>query len=260
MPIASARNAASGSRTASSVMSGGPLPPAQPFLARSWSRRAWPTSTRSPMTTMSANSAIGASGSAIDRHDRRCGLHPDLVLDRAADAHREVQLGLDDLAGLADLLRVRDPARVDRGARGADGPAELRCEVIEQGEALRAADPATAGHDDPGVVDRGGRALGRDPVDDRDGRLGQFATGRSPTSTDPGAAAGSAVTVFGRIVTIPRPLGQGALGHELAAEHAVRSPPAPGRHPTGRPRWRAPPGRSAPRARPRGHGPPGLRP
>src|SRR3954468_471393 len=53
---------------------------------------------------------------AVDRDDRGRGLHPDLVLDRARDAHRQVELWLRNLARLADLRGVRDPARIDRGA------------------------------------------------------------------------------------------------------------------------------------------------
>ena len=51
---------------------------------------------------------------------------------------REVQLRLDDLAGLADLLAVRDPARVDGRARRADGAAERRGELLDELEAVRA--------------------------------------------------------------------------------------------------------------------------
>ncbi len=47
---------------------------------------------------------------AVDGDDRLGGLHPDLVLDGPADAQGQVQLRLDDLAGLADLLAVGDPA------------------------------------------------------------------------------------------------------------------------------------------------------
>src|SRR5947209_767563 len=46
-------------------------------------------------------------GVLVDRDDVLRGLHPDLVLDRAGDPGREVQLGRDRLAGLPDLGRVR---------------------------------------------------------------------------------------------------------------------------------------------------------
>src|SRR5207237_532844 len=42
----------------------------------------------------------------VDRDDHVGVLHADLVLDRARDADRDVQLRRDALAGLADLVRV----------------------------------------------------------------------------------------------------------------------------------------------------------
>src|SRR4051794_5378836 len=64
-------------------------------------------------------------GVAVHGDDRIRGLHPHLVLDRAGHAEGEVELRLDDLAGLPDLLAVRDPARVDGGTRRTDDAAEL---------------------------------------------------------------------------------------------------------------------------------------
>ena len=60
----------------------------------------------------------------VDRDDHVRALHADLVLDRAGDAERDVELRRHDLARLPDLRRVRVPARVDDGARRADGAAE----------------------------------------------------------------------------------------------------------------------------------------
>src|SRR6185437_10375495 len=55
----------------------------------------------------------------VDRQDVLRVLHPDLVLDRAGDARREVQLRRNRLAGLTDLGRVGVPARIDhRAGRG----------------------------------------------------------------------------------------------------------------------------------------------
>ena len=63
----------------------------------------------------------------VDRDDVLRGLHADLVLDRARDARREVQLRRDGLARLADLRRVRVPAGVDdRAGRGDGGVAAER--------------------------------------------------------------------------------------------------------------------------------------
>ena len=82
---------------------------------------------RSPTTNRSATSADRGVRVAVDDDDRLGGLHPDPVLHRARDAQPEVQRGLDDLAGLADLARVRDPAGVDGGPRRADHAAQLGC-------------------------------------------------------------------------------------------------------------------------------------
>ena len=85
---------------------------------------------------------------------------------------REVQLGLDDLAGLADLLAVRDPARIDRGPGRADRAAERLGELLDDPEAIRAADAAATGDDDPRLLDRRRRTGLADPVHDADGRQG----------------------------------------------------------------------------------------
>src|SRR3954453_764239 len=60
----------------------------------------------------------------VDRDDVLGVLHADLVLDRAGDAGRQVQLRRDRLAGLADLGGVGIPAGVDHRAGGGDGAAE----------------------------------------------------------------------------------------------------------------------------------------
>ena len=48
-------------------------------------------------------------GVPVDGDDRARRLDADLVLDRAADAARDVERRLDDLARLADLLAIGDP-------------------------------------------------------------------------------------------------------------------------------------------------------
>src|SRR3954452_24949522 len=91
----------------------------------------------------------------VDRHDVLRGLHADLVLDRAGDARREVQLRRDGLARLADLRRVRVRAGVDDRAGRGDGAvaAERLGQLLELVEALGLAEPATAGDEDVGVLD-----------------------------------------------------------------------------------------------------------
>src|SRR4029079_18017105 len=108
----------------------------------------------------------------VDGDDRLGGLHPDLVLDRAADAERKVQLWFHDLAGLADLLRVGDPAGVDGRPGRADGPAQRLRELLDELEPVRAPDAAAARDDDPRLLDRGGGAGLLEAVDDLD--LGQL--------------------------------------------------------------------------------------
>ena len=68
----------------------------------------------------------------VDGDDDLRILHPREVLDRARNADRDIDVGGDDLAGLADLIIVRRIARIDRGARCADRGAELVGERIEQ--------------------------------------------------------------------------------------------------------------------------------
>src|SRR4051794_25281894 len=91
----------------------------------------------------------------VDRDDVLRGLHADLVLDRARDAGREVELRRDGLARLADLPGVRVPAGVDHRAGGRHGgvAAEGAGQRLELLEALGLAEAAAAGHEDLGVLD-----------------------------------------------------------------------------------------------------------
>src|SRR4051812_38661078 len=92
-------------------------------------------------------------GVLVDRHDVLRGLHADLVLDRAGDPGREVELRRDGLPRLADLGGVRVPARVDHRAGGGDRAAERPRQLLERLEAVRVAEAAAAGHEDVGVLD-----------------------------------------------------------------------------------------------------------
>ena len=49
----------------------------------------------------------------VDRDDVLGALHTDHVLRRTGDAGGDVDVRLDDLAGLADLVAVRNPAGID---------------------------------------------------------------------------------------------------------------------------------------------------
>src|SRR4029077_9319963 len=77
-----------------------------------------------------------------------------LVLDCTGDPAGNVELRRDGLAGLADLGRVRVPARVDDRARRGDRASERLRELLDQREVFWAAEPATPGDDDVGVLDR----------------------------------------------------------------------------------------------------------
>src|SRR5207248_4782288 len=90
----------------------------------------------------------------VDRDDRVRALHADLVLDRAGDAERDVELRRDGLAGLPDLRGVRIPARVDDGTGRAYRAAERARELLREREALGRAEAAATGDDDLRVLDR----------------------------------------------------------------------------------------------------------
>src|SRR3954451_4096154 len=89
----------------------------------------------------------------VDRDDVLRRLHADLVLDGARDAGRQVQLRRDALAGLADLRRVRVPARVDDRAGRRDGAAQGVGQLLAELEALGLAQAASARYENLGVLD-----------------------------------------------------------------------------------------------------------
>src|SRR5439155_2518832 len=81
----------------------------------------------------------------VDRDDAVGPLDPDDVLRRAADADRDVDIGLDGLARLADLHPERRPPRVDDRTRRADGGAADRArELAQEREVARLAQAASA--------------------------------------------------------------------------------------------------------------------
>src|SRR4029079_19034803 len=72
----------------------------------------------------------------VDGDDDLRVLHAGQVLDGARNADRNIEIGSDDLAGLADLIVVRHEARIDRRARRANGSAELVGDLVEHMEVL----------------------------------------------------------------------------------------------------------------------------
>ena len=70
-------------------------------------------------------------GILVDGDDDFRFLHPGQMLDGAGDADREVELWRDDLAGLANLVVIRDKTGVDRSAGCTKGGTELVGERFE---------------------------------------------------------------------------------------------------------------------------------
>ena len=77
-----------------------------------------------------------------DAEDRRLGIlvdgddvlrrrHPGEMLDRAGDARGDVEIRTDHASGLADLMLVIDPSRIDRRARCADRAADGVREIAD---------------------------------------------------------------------------------------------------------------------------------
>ena len=137
-----------------------------------------------------------------DRHDPLRALHADQVLERAADPGADVDLGLHGLAGLPDLVAVRDPAGVDGRARGADrGVPDRRRQLVELLERVRAAQPSTAGDDDLRALELAGRS--RPPRVARPARPSSARRGRPPSTSTTSAVPpdGSAANDCGRTIT-----------------------------------------------------------
>ena len=59
----------------------------------------------------------------VDRNDRLGALHPNQVLGGARDTSSDIDIRLNDLAGLSNLIAVRNPASVN------DRTACARCSV-----------------------------------------------------------------------------------------------------------------------------------
>ena len=113
------------------------------------------------------------------REDRRLGIVVDReqllraltacdVLRRSADPARDVEVGRHLRPGLADLIRVRTPARARDDARATDSTVEQRRELLDDREPFGRADATPAGDDDLRVGERDLAAgVGRDALDHR---------------------------------------------------------------------------------------------
>lgn len=102
----------------------------------------------------------GCVGVLVDSNNELRVLHTGQVLDSARDTDGDVELGGDDLTGLADLERVVGVAGVDGGTGRTDGSAEGVSERVEDFlEVLLRLEGAATGDDLGGLGEVG---AGRD--------------------------------------------------------------------------------------------------
>src|SRR5450759_1059628 len=146
-------------------------------------------------------------GILVDGHDDLRRAHAREVLDRAGDTARDVEGRRDDLAGLPHLVLVPDPARVHRGARGAQRGAQLVAQRTQHGPALGPLEAAPAS------------------TFTTFARI--FSAGRSrfTTSPAPGASDFEAGNTFGRgVATWISALGAAVTRTRALPEYTGRSP------------------------------------
>src|SRR6516165_9481562 len=84
----------------------------------------------------------------VDGHDGVRAFHTDNVLDRAADAEREIKLWGDGLAGAADLALHGDPAFITNGTRSGDFRAKGFRKCLRLRDIFRRLDAAANGDDE----------------------------------------------------------------------------------------------------------------
>src|SRR3954452_6397221 len=113
-------------------------------------------------------------GVLVDRDDGLRGLHAGPVLDRTGDAHGDVELRGDGLAGLPDLEGVRVEAGVHRRPGGADRRAQGVRQALDDGEVLRRGDSAPTGDHDRGLGELRPRRLLLHHAVDHPGGLGRI--------------------------------------------------------------------------------------
>src|SRR5207302_5156726 len=94
------------------------------------------------------------AGVRIDREDVLRRAAADHVLNRAANAAGDVEVGRDPRPGLAHLVAVWPPAEAGHRARAADGAAEQACQFFERGESLGAAHTAAPADDHARLCER----------------------------------------------------------------------------------------------------------
>ena len=86
----------------------------------------------------------------VDGDDALGILHASLVLDGAGDTQSNIDLGMDGLAGLADLVVSGDPTSVHAGTRGTHDAAQDLSQLLGQLDALIhvLGDTTANGHDE----------------------------------------------------------------------------------------------------------------
>src|ERR1700689_5866033 len=87
-------------------------------------------------------------GIFVDRNDGARAFHPDDVLNRAADAQREIELGGNRLAGRPDLAVHGEPAGVADWGRGREFAAEGLRKLLGQFDVFLFLDAAAYGNND----------------------------------------------------------------------------------------------------------------
>src|SRR5450755_3726796 len=90
------------------------------------------------------------------------------MLDRAGYAARDVERRRDALAGLTDLMSMRDPTGVDRRARRPDRAAERSRQLFDDVKMLRAAKSASSGYHNARFIHTDGSSFLRDVLLDDD--------------------------------------------------------------------------------------------
>ena len=147
---------------------------------------------------------------AVHRDDMLAGLHACQVLDRARDAHCEVEAGRDGLAGKAHLVGIGEPAPVHHVARAADGRAHGIGQFGHRRQVLRLAQAAADG-DHPLRVLQRQLVPGRGEAGAADA-AGEVARGRPP-ALDPAGTSRHFGRTRGGMGTHGRHLG--AMGGRL---------------------------------------------
>src|ERR1700694_1746580 len=128
------------------------------------------------------------AGIGVDGEDVLGCPAADHVLNRAADAARNVQIRSDPRPGLAALIAVWPPAEAGYRTRAADRATEQAGEFLQRGEALGAAHAATAADDDACLCERDLSGIGLDLGHEAHSKILLVERWRKGMSRDLGAA------------------------------------------------------------------------